>query len=54
MRNARLWHALFGVEKTVVEGIEFDEDEQVLVARVRPTRRRGASVWSCAGAAAGL
>ena len=38
MRNARLWHALFGVEKTVVEAIEFDEDEQVLIARVRTSR----------------
>ncbi len=38
MRNARLWHALLGVEKTVVEAVEFDEDEQVLIARVRPSR----------------
>ena len=37
MRNARLWRALLGVEKTVVEAVEFDEDEEVLVARVRPT-----------------
>ena len=38
MRNARLWHALFGVEKTIVEAIEFDEDAQVLVGRLRPAR----------------
>ena len=38
MRNARLWHALLGVEKTVVEAIGFVEDEQVLIARVRPSR----------------
>ena len=37
MRNARLWRALLGVEKTVIEGLEYDEDEDVLVARVRPT-----------------
>ncbi len=39
MRDARLWGALLGVEKAVVEDIEFDEDEQVLVAHVRPRRR---------------
>jgi transposase len=37
VRNARVWRALLGVEKTVVEGLEFDEDEGLLVARVRPT-----------------
>jgi len=37
VRNARLWRALLGVEKTVIEGLEYDEDEDVLVARVRPT-----------------
>ena len=40
MQNATLWRALLGVEKTVVEDVEFDEDEQVLVAHVRPTRAR--------------
>ena len=29
MRDASLWRALLGVEKTVIEGVEFDEDEQV-------------------------
>ena len=38
MRNARVWRALLGVEKTVVERVEFDEDAPVLVARVRPVR----------------
>ena len=38
MRNARVWRALLGVEKTVIEGVEFDEVEQLLVARVRPAR----------------
>jgi len=28
-----------GVEQAVVEGVEYDEDERVLVARVRPARR---------------
>ena len=39
MQNATLWRALLGVEKTVVEDIEFDEDEQLLVAHVRPRAR---------------
>ena len=38
MRNISLWRALLGVEKTVVEGVEFDEGEEVLIAHVRPTR----------------
>jgi len=39
VQNATLWCALLGVEKTVVEGVEFDEDEQLLVAQVRPRAR---------------
>ena len=35
MQNATLWRAVLGVEKTVVEDVEFDEVEQVLVAHVR-------------------
>jgi transposase len=38
VRSARVWGVLFGVEKTVVEGMYFEEDEDLLVARVRPTR----------------
>ncbi len=38
VQNATLWRALLGVEKTVVEEVEFDEHEQLLVAHVR---RRG-------------
>ena len=37
MRNARLWRRLLGAEKTVVEDVDFDGEESVLVARVRPT-----------------
>ena len=37
MRSASVWRALLGVEKTVVEGLDFDQGEGVLVARVRPT-----------------
>ena len=38
MRNATLWRALLGVEKTVIESIEFDEDAGELIACVRPRR----------------
>ena len=37
MRNARLWRSLLGVEKTVVEAIEFDDESGVLLASVRAT-----------------
>lgn len=47
MQNVTLWRALLGVEKTVVEDIEFDEDEQVLAARVRPTRRAASRYGRC-------
>jgi transposase len=38
VRSARVWARLLGVEKTVVERVEFDEDEAVIVASVRPGR----------------
>lgn len=42
MQNATLWRALL-----VVEDIEFDEDEQVLVAHVRPTRQVSSRCGRC-------
>jgi len=39
VRSTTVWPALLGVEKTVVERVEFDEDEELLVAQVRPRRR---------------
>ena len=45
MRNASLWRALLGVEKTVIEDVEFDEDEQVLVAACAAATRRAGPVW---------
>lgn len=43
MRSATLWARMLGLGKAVVEGIEFDEDEQSIVVSVRPrkaTKRR--------------
>jgi transposase len=47
VRSATLWCALLGVEKTVVESLEFDEDEGVLVVHVRPTRRVAGRCGRC-------
>jgi transposase len=47
VQNATLWRALLGVEKTVVEGIEFDEEEQLLVAHVRPRKRARGRCGRC-------
>lgn len=47
MRNATLWRALLGVEKTVIERVEFDEDEGVVVASVRPARRVAGRCGRC-------
>lgn len=57
MQNATVWRALLGVEKTVVENVEFDEDEGLLVAEVRPhtrsRRRCGRCGRRCPGYDAG-
>ena len=53
MRNAKLWERLLGVERTVVEDVVFDEDDEVIVASVRPrkgaTRRCGICQRRCPG-----
>lgn len=38
MRTARLWRRLLGVERIVIEDVEFDEDEEVVVVHVRPRK----------------
>ena len=47
MQNTTLWRALLGVEKTVVEEVEYDEDEQVLVAHVRSRARARGRCGRC-------
>jgi transposase len=39
VRNARLWAGLLGIEKTSIDRIEYDEDEQRLVVHVKPYER---------------
>jgi transposase len=47
VQNASLWRALLGVENTVVEDVEFDEEAQVLVALVRPRRASRGRCGTC-------
>jgi transposase len=57
VRNARVFRALLGVEKTVIEGIEYEHGDELLVARVRPARaargRCGVCRRRCSGYDAG-
>lgn len=47
MRDVSLWRCLLGVEKTVIERVEFDEDADLLVAHVRPTKRQRGRCGVC-------
>jgi transposase len=47
VRNARVWRALLGVEKAVIERVGFDEQCQALVAQVRPVRAAGGRCGVC-------
>ena len=47
VRDVSLWGALLGVEKTVIERVEFDEDADLLVAHVRPTSRARSRCGRC-------
>jgi transposase len=47
VRNARLWAGLLGIEHAVIERLEFDEDEELLVAHVRPSRTRRGRCGRC-------
>lgn len=47
MRKARVWRALMGLENTVVEDVEFDEDAEVLVVHARPTASRRGRCGAC-------
>ena len=47
MRDVSLWRSLLGVEKTVVERVEFDEDSELLVLHVRPMKRERGRCGIC-------
>lgn len=47
MRQSRVWAQLLGIEHARVERLEFDEDEQLLVAHVRPSASRRGRCGRC-------
>ena len=53
MRDVSLWGALLGVEKTVIERLEYDEDADRVVAHVRPRSRARGCGRPCPGYDAG-
>ena len=47
MRDGSPWRGLLGVDKTLIERVEFDEDAELLVAHVRPTSRARNRCGAC-------
>ena len=47
MRNNRIWARILGVENTVVEAVEFDDDEGCVVVSVRPRSRARSRCGMC-------
>ena len=47
MRDVSLWRGVLGVEKTVIERVEYDQDAQTVVAHVRPTSRQRGRCGLC-------
>ncbi len=47
MRSLRIWRTLLGVEKTVVEDVDFDVESGILVASVRPSASMRNRCGSC-------
>ena len=53
MRGVRLWRELLGVERTVIEDVEFDQGTGCVIARVRPKRVARGRCGRCGCKAAG-
>lgn len=47
MHDATLWRALIGVDNTIIEGIDFDDESASLTVRVRPVARRRGRCGRC-------
>ena len=54
MRAASLWAQIVGVQKAVVESVEFDEVDDALIISVRPVKGERVSVWSVSASMSGL
>ncbi len=53
MREVRLWRELLGVERTVIEDVEFDQDGGCVIVRVRPKRGARGRCGRCGRRAGG-
>lgn len=53
VREVRLWRELLGVERTVIEDVEFDRDVGCVIVRVRPKRGARGRCGRCGRRAAG-
>lgn len=47
MQNASLWRTVLGVESTVIEDIDFNDDARAIVAHVRPARATRERCGAC-------
>ena len=47
MRTTKVWAQLLGIDHAVIEGVTIDETEQLLIARVRPSRTRSGRCGVC-------
>jgi transposase len=54
VQSKRVWAQLLGVEKTVIERVEFDQAAEVIVATVRPARGQRRRCGQCGRRCAGF
>lgn len=47
MQNARVWQQVLGLERTVVESVDFDEGAGAVVAAVRPRKEARGRCGRC-------
>ena len=47
MRTTKVWAQLLGIDHAVIEVVTFDEEEQLLIAQVRPSRTRAGRCGVC-------
>jgi transposase len=47
VRNARVWRGLLGIEHAMLERVEYDDEAELLVAHVRPSRSRRSRCGRC-------